>query len=158
MRAAVNHILYLISENQKHGSMRYTSHNLLSTTFLESRHRRALFYKVSSSWCFYVRRNILQLSLFVDTYQLSTSKTVYAIDFSTFMNGIYIFLSASFIMTEHIQTFFNTTVFTGITIGLVSLGIGIYYEVFRRKRAKRYTTTMQKTEPSKNDNRSSIRA
>jgi divalent metal cation (Fe/Co/Zn/Cd) transporter len=74
------------------------------------------------------------------------------------MNGIYIFLSASFIMTEHIQTFFNTTVFTGITIGLVSLGIGIYYEVFRRKRAKRYTTTMQKTEPSKNDNRSSIRA
>lgn len=61
-------------------------------------------------------------------------------------------------MTEHIQTFFNTTVFAGVTIGLVSLGIGLYYEVFGKKRAKKYAPTEQRTEPSKNDNRSSIRA
>lgn len=71
---------------------------------------------------------------------------------------IYIFLSASFIMTEHIQAFFNITVFAGITIGLVSLGIGLYYELSGKKKVKRHPPTAKKTEQSKNDNRSSIRA
>lgn len=70
-------------------------------------------------------------------------------------------MSPSFIMTEHIQTFqtfFNTTVFAGITIGLVSLGIGLYCESSGKKRVKRLTPTAQRSEQSKNDNRSSIRA
>jgi hypothetical protein len=71
---------------------------------------------------------------------------------------IYIFLSALTIMTEHIQTFFNTTVFAGITIGLVSLGLGLYYEVSGKRRVKRYSPSAQRTEAFKNDNRSSIRA
>lgn len=61
-------------------------------------------------------------------------------------------------MTEHIETFFKTTVFAGITIGLISLGLGLYYELFGKKRVKRYSVFAHRKEAFRNDNNSSMRA